>query len=88
MKTSKLKPIPKFVNHIKEIEFWNTHDSTSYLDWSQAKRGPIFSNLKLTSKSISIRLPDYMLNKLKNKAAKIDIPYQSLIKQILANNLD
>lgn len=88
MKTNKFKTIPKFATEEQEAKFWNSHDSTLYLDWSKAQHGPAFSNLKLTSKAISIRLPNYMLTKLKNKAAKTDIPYQSLIKQILANNLN
>lgn len=79
----KLKKIPKFKNEAEEAEFWNTHDSTEYLDWSKAKY-VIFPNLKPTSRSISIRLPEYIINEIKIQANKLDIPYQSLMKQYLA----
>ena len=78
-----LKKIPKFKNEDKEAEFWNTHDSTEYLDWSKAKIG-IFPNLKPTSRSISIRIPEYIINKVKVQANKLDIPYQALMKQYIA----
>lgn len=79
----KLKKIPKFKNEDEEAKFWNTHDSTEYLDWSKAKH-VIFPNLKPTSRSISIRLPEYIINQIKVKANKLDIPYQSLMKQYIA----
>lgn len=82
----KLKKIPKFKNEDEEAEFWNTHDSTAYVDWSKAKRG-IFPNLKPSSRSISIRLPEYIINQIKIQANKLDIPYQSLIKQYIAGKV-
>jgi predicted DNA binding CopG/RHH family protein len=82
----KLKKIPKFKNEDEEAEFWNTHDSTEYLDWSKFKRVR-FPNLKPSSTPISIRLPSYMISELKIKANRLDIPYQALIKQAIAKEL-
>ena len=79
----KLKRIPKFKSEDEEAEFWNTHDSTDYTDWSKAKN-VIFPNLKPTSRSISIRLPEYIIDQVKVKANKLDIPYQTLMKQYIA----
>lgn len=84
--SKKLKQIPKFRNEDEEAEFWNTHDSTQYLDWSKARRVR-FPNLKPSSTPISIRLPSYMISELKVKANRLDIPYQTLIKQAIAKEL-
>lgn len=75
----KFKKFPRFKNEDEEREFWATHDSTEYVDWSKAQRA-LFPNLKPTSKLISLRLPVETLNRLKDIANKRDIPYQSLIK--------
>ena len=80
----KLKPIPKFKNEDEEFEFWSTHDSIDYIDWSQAKRVR-FPNLKLSTQTISLRLPLGMLNDIKIMANKRDVPYQSLMKILLAD---
>lgn len=80
---TKLKKIPKFKTEDEEAEFWNTHDSTEYLDWSKAKN-VVFPNLKPTSRSISIRIPEYIINRVKVEANKQDIPYQTLMKQYIA----
>ncbi len=82
----KIKRVPKFGNEDEETKFWNTHDSTDYLDWSKAKN-IIFPNLKPTSRSISIRLPEYIINRVKVRANKIDIPYQTLMKQYIAKEV-
>ena len=82
----KLKPIPKFKSEKEEREFWQKADSAEYLDWSQAEKVS-FPNLKLTSKPITIRLPQSLIDRLKIKAHKMDIPYQSLIKQMLFKEL-
>ncbi|MBI2600498.1 BrnA antitoxin family protein [Candidatus Daviesbacteria bacterium] len=79
----KLKPIPGFKSEAEEREFWQTHDSTEYIDWSKAKRGVSFPNLKLTTKPITIRLPAGLIDRVKIKAHKMDVPYQSLIKQFI-----
>lgn len=76
----KLKSIPHFDSEAEEREFWQTHDSTEYVDWSKAIRGVKFPNLKLTTKPITLRLPAGMIDRLKIEAHKMDIPYQALIK--------
>ena len=73
------KKIPEFGSEQEEREFWETHDSTEYLDWTQAKR-VAFPNLKPTTQSISLRLPVSLLEGIKSAANSKDVPYQSLIK--------
>ena len=80
------KRIPKFRSEAEERRFWATHDSTEYLDWSHAKR-VLFPNLKPSVKTISIRLPESLLDALKTLAHERDIPYQSLVKMILAERI-
>lgn len=80
------KRIPLFKLEVDERKFWNQHDSTEYLDWSKAKQA-ILPNLKPSTKTISLRLPESMLDQLKVSAHKNGVPYQSYIKQILAQNL-
>ena len=82
----KLKKISKFKNEQEEREFWEVHDSEEYLDWSKAQLVR-FPNLKKSTKSISLRLPADMLEKLKTQANALDIPYQSYIKMILQKEL-
>ena len=79
----KLKPIPKFKNEDEEAEFWATHDSTDYFDISKAVVNPSFPNLKLSTKAITIRVSESLLNDLKRLANKKDVPYQSLVKVYL-----
>lgn len=83
---SKLKKIPDFKNEATERAFWESHDSTEYLDWSQAKLAT-FPNLKPSTKTISLRLPESLLDRIKTEANKRDMPYQSLIKAWLADNV-
>lgn len=78
----KFKAIPKFKNEDDERAFWAVADSSEYFDWNKAEE-VIFPNLKPTSRSISIRIPEYLLNRVKEKANEINIPYQSLIKQYI-----
>ncbi|MBU0618952.1 BrnA antitoxin family protein [Patescibacteria group bacterium] len=82
----KFKSIPKFKSEKEEREFWQTHDSTEYVDWSKAERVG-FPNLKLTSRPITVRLPQALIDRLKIKAHKKDMPYQSLMKDILYKGL-
>ena len=82
-----MKPVPEFKNEDEEREFWATHDSTEYVDWSQARR-VIFPNLKPSTRSISVRMPESMLDELKLLANKRDVPYQSLIKMFLRERID
>ena len=81
------KKIPIFKNESEEIKFWSKHDSTDYIDYNKGKK-EIFSNLRPTSHSISIRIPDYLLNRLKMLAHKKDIPYQSLMKIYISEKMD
>ena len=81
-----LKPVPKFRNEAEERKFWETHDSTDYVDWSRAQRAR-FPNLKLSTTAISLRLPQGTLDRIKIAANKRDVPYQSLIKVWLEEKL-
>lgn len=83
----KLKPIPKFKSEAEERQFWETHDTTDYVDWSKAQRAR-FPNLKLSTTSISLRLPQVLLEQIKIAANKRDVPYQSLIKVWLAEKIN
>jgi predicted DNA binding CopG/RHH family protein len=85
----KIKPLPKFRKEQDEREFWTTHDTTDYFDYSKANRvGIEFDRgIEAPVKSISLRLPREMLNQLKVLANKKDIPYQSLIKVYLAQKI-
>ncbi len=83
----KLKEIPKFKAERKERAFWEKHDSTDFIDWSKAKM-VAFPNLKPSTKSISIRLPESLLMRIKVMANKRDIPYQSLIKNVLSEEFE
>uniref|UniRef100_UPI0040484616 BrnA antitoxin family protein n=1 Tax=Orrella sp. TaxID=1921583 RepID=UPI0040484616 len=74
-----LKKTPVFKNEAQEREFWENSDSTEYLDWSKAKT-VTFPNLKPTTKTISLRLPQHLLDAIKVAANSRDVPYQSLIK--------
>ncbi len=85
MKTTK-KMLPDFASEAEESLFWQEHDSTDYVDWSLAKP-LVFPELKPTLKSISIRLPQPMIDRLRAMANERDVPYQSLIKMILADRL-
>ena len=81
------KQIPKFESEDHERDFWETHDSTDYLDWNKAERVTL-SNLKPSTKTISIRLPESMLDELKLLANKRDVPYRALLKIFLAERID
>ena len=81
-----MKAIPKFQNEAEERKFWEGHDSTEYLDWSKATKTNL-PNLKPSSTSISLRLPNGLLERIKIAANKRDVPYQSLIKTWLAEKV-
>lgn len=84
---TKLKKIPKFNNNEdEERAYWQEHDSTDHIDWSKAKLAK-FPNLKASTKTISLRLPETLFNELKIFANKEDVPYQSLMKMILADGI-
>jgi predicted DNA binding CopG/RHH family protein len=82
----RLKRIPKFRLEDEEREFWAKADSTEYIDWRKGRK-VVFSDLKPTTRSISIRLPEYLIGDLKRLANKMDVPYQSLIKMMLMEGL-
>jgi predicted DNA binding CopG/RHH family protein len=82
----RLKPIPTFASEDEEREFWATHDTVDYIDWSQA-RWVTFPNLKPSTETISLRLPAALLADLKILANRRDVPYQSLLKVFLAERL-
>ncbi len=79
----KLKKIPRFKNEDEEAEFWAEHDSTEYINWGKAMVNPAFPNLKPSTKTITIRVPESLLSALKMIANKKDVPYQSLVKMFL-----
>ena len=80
------KAVPKFKSEEKERKFWASHDSTEFIDWRKAKR-VVMPNLKPSSRAISLRLPNIMLEQLRVLANRRDVPYQSLLKIFLAERL-
>ncbi len=83
----KLKPAPEFRSEAEERAFWESHDSADHIDWSRAERVRL-PKLKPSATSISLRLPNALLERIKIAANKRDVPYQSLIKTWLAEKLD
>jgi predicted DNA binding CopG/RHH family protein len=82
-----LQPIPKFESEDQEREFWANHDSADYIDWSRAQ-ATAFPRLKPTTRTISLRLPEVLIENLKMLANKRDVPYQSLLKIYLAERIE
>jgi predicted DNA binding CopG/RHH family protein len=83
---SDLKKIPDFKSLEEEAAFWDSQDSTDYVDWSQAKQ-TVFPNLKSSTESISLRLPSPLLARIKELANEKDVPYQSLMKVYLSDQV-
>jgi predicted DNA binding CopG/RHH family protein len=83
---SKKKPIPRFQSEDEEQAFWDEHDSTGHVDWSEA-RPVVLANLQASTKTLSLRLPEHMLEELKLLANKRDVPYQPLLKVFLAERI-
>jgi predicted DNA binding CopG/RHH family protein len=81
------KTLPEFKTEAEERSFWESHDSSNYVDWRQAQPTR-FPNLKPSTKTISLRLPVALLERIKIEANKRDVPYQSLIKTWLAEDVD
>ncbi len=81
------KTIPAFKDEDEEREFWANKDSTEYLDWKKSEK-VTFPNLKPSTKTISLRLPEFILDEIKMIANKKDVPYQSLIKIFLKERID
>jgi predicted DNA binding CopG/RHH family protein len=83
---SKDKIVPDFKTEAAEREFWEQNDSSKFINWAEAASVSI-PNLKLSTKTISLRLPEGLLNSIKIEANKRDMPYQSLIKSWLADDV-
>ena len=81
------KKIPKFKSESEERLFWQKHDSSEYIDWSDAEN-VVMPKLKPSTRSISIRLPESMIEELKVLANKRDVPYQSLLKIFISERID
>jgi predicted DNA binding CopG/RHH family protein len=86
VRLNKMK-VPKFDNEDQEREFWASHDSSAYVDWRKAKSVKL-ANLRPTTRTISIRLPEAMIERLKMLANKRDVPYQSLLKMYVADKIE
>ncbi len=84
---NKRKTIPPFKDQDEERAFWAENDSTEYIDWKKAER-VTFPKLKPSTKTISLRLPEFVLDQIKTIANKRDVPYQSLIKIFLKERID
>jgi len=81
------RKLPTFKNEAEERRFWLTHDSSEYVDWSEAEE-VVMPKLKPSTRTISLRLPEPMLEELKVLANKRDVPYQSLLKLFLSDRID
>jgi predicted DNA binding CopG/RHH family protein len=81
------KAVPTFGSEAEERTFWETHDTSPFVDWGKA-RVAVFPNLKPSTETISLRLPAALLAELKALANKRDVPYQSLLKVFLAERVD
>jgi predicted DNA binding CopG/RHH family protein len=79
--------VPRFTSEEAERDFWAENDSADYVDWSKAER-VILPNLKPSTRTISLRLPEHMLDEIKLIANKRDVPYQSLLKTFLADRIE
>lgn len=83
---SKNKKLPKFKNEDEEREFWAEHEFSDYLDQFEPVKLNL-SELKPSTKSITVRMPESLLAQLKKLAHKKDVPYQSLMKVFLAERV-
>jgi len=85
-RSKRVKSVPVFSSEQEERTFWETHDTSDYVDWRQARLG-VFPNLKPSRATISLRLPVGLLAELKILANRQDVPYQSLLKVYLADRI-
>lgn len=83
----KIKTIPKFRNEDEERDFWATHDTTEYFDINKPVELDL-THLKPSTETISLRLPQYLLSRIKQLANFRDVPYQSLMKIFLAERVE
>ena len=79
--------IPTFTSEEEEREFWSGHDATDFIDFSEAEQA-LTPNLRPTLKTVSIRLPESLLESIRVLAHKRDVPYQSLMKMLLAEGVE
>ena len=86
MNKKNIKKIPQFKNEDEEFEFWSTHSTVDYIDNFKPVKFDL-SELKPSTKTISIRLPESMIDQLQRLANKRDVPYQSLLKIMLGEKL-
>jgi predicted DNA binding CopG/RHH family protein len=79
--SKQIKPIPEFANEAEERAFWESpkNDSTDYVDWSTANLA-VFPKLRPSTETISLRMPEDILNTIRSHARRLDVPYQSRIK--------
>jgi predicted DNA binding CopG/RHH family protein len=87
MGVPKKKEVPTFKNEEQERQFWASHDSADYIDWRRAEDVRL-PNLRPSTRTISIRLPQPMIERLKVLANKRDVPYQSLLKMYVAEKIE
>lgn len=85
-KNKKKLVVPAFKSENEERDFWDRADLTDYFDKSDFVP-TAFPNLKPTSLSVSIRIPQHLLMRLKERANSLNIPYQSLMKLFIARGL-
>jgi predicted DNA binding CopG/RHH family protein len=85
--SKRLKSVPKFPNETAERAFWEKNDSTAYVDWKKAASA-VLPNLKPSTQTISLRLPQHLLDSIKSAANARDVPYQSLIKVWLQEKVE
>ncbi len=81
-----IKAIPQLANEQEERRLWEKHDSSEYIDWKKAE-SVVLPDLKPSTKTISLRLPQHLLDSIKSAAHSRDVPYQSLIKVWLREKL-
>lgn len=80
------KKIPEFRSEAEERAFWEKHDSSDYVEWDEAVQVSM-PRLKPSTQTISLRLPEPLLEQIKMEANRRDVPYQSLIKTWLAEDV-
>jgi predicted DNA binding CopG/RHH family protein len=85
--SKKNKGVPRFQSEDKERDFWSKNDSADYINWKKAQEIR-FPNLKPSTKTISVRFPEGLLDDLKILANKRDVPYQSLLKIFVAERVE
>ena len=83
----RMRKVPRFESEDQERNFWASRDSADFVDWRQAERVNL-PNLRPTTRTISIRLPESMIERLKVLANKRDVPYQSLLKMFVADKIE